>query len=838
MKTIHAKSSTCEAVRFLGKKSLSDEMSLVKTRENKMVVVALVAFVTAFAGGASPAVDWHLENDAAAVYFKAKAEGLEPVALFLNPDGHGTKVFRLVFDNEGGVNEAVAQDNNLGADSFDISTKWRSKTVCSTARTAKGWEMAAEIPVSAFAGADFAEKWGVRVARTEELGSPRAYEKRAFAGIASKEGSAQSKPVEIRLTAPCYLDCVFETMHLERIEGEVVLRDGRGRPLEISLEGKGFRKSVRFDEAAATNRFSFPFAGAAKGEYFIRARGESRRVRNLPYQEGEIWIDSDGVIRVEGEKTLPFGWYSEVFRHMYPGLNLAQEYNDTLRSPEQLDAKVARARKHGCMLILSPMQNFSKVSREKLFGKAAAQGDFQGGGLGGERRKTLEAFAGHAKTLPGFFGYYMQDEPEGRQLNPEFFKEAKRIVNEADPYHPTMMVNYTTRGIRDYKDTADILCPDLYPVYVKGGGTVGPRIGTYSQALAASRNGRSAMFSPQVFDWDYFSGRKEKGSATRGPTYAEIREQCLMALAADVRGFLLYSRFSGITPSEHLRMGPELVLRELLESKDLYLSPSRTVEVSLAPEAKGFVAALKRTDGDALLIAVNTSRQAVRAEFRSSELPGAFYLGGGTSAVTVANGRFAADFAPYEAKVFHSRPKAFSFKAACAAVEAAEAARRRPGNLAVAKTFLNWDEMRRVAKGAMDGGFPKVETSSTKVLGGRKGIPFGHFLQDGFADEFPYLPYYGWAPEATDKSPSVKVLFGEAKTFRKVVLTCCRDANGVFPVSDGSVEVDGRKVAGFVRGAGGRVVIEFAPVSSDAVTVRLSGGRGGDGAWLTEVEVY
>ncbi len=803
-----------------------------------MAIAALMASVTAFAGGASPAVDWNLDNDAECVYFKAKAEGLEPIALFLNPDGQGTKVFRLVFDNEGGMREAVAQDNNLGADSFDISTKWRSKAICSTARTAKGWEMAVEIPISAFSGADFADKWGVRVARSDALGRPRGYAKHVFAGIVRKADAAQSKPVEIRLTAPCYLDCVFETMRLESIEGEVVLRRGIGKPLEVSLEGKGLCKSMKFEAAAATNRFSFPFAGAAKGEYFVRAGGESKRIRNLPYQEGEIWIDADGVVRVEGEKTLPFGWYSEVFRHMYPGLNLAQEYNDTLRNPEQLDAKVARARKHGCMLILSPIQNFSKVPREKLFGKAAAQGDFQGGGLGDERRRTLEAFAVHAKTLPGFFGYYMQDEPEGRQLNPEFFKEAKRIVNEADPYHPTIMVNYTTRGIRDFKETADILCPDLYPVYLKGGGTVGPRLGSYNQSLAASRNGRSAMFSPQVFDWDYFSGRKEKSSATRGPTYAEIREQCLMALAADVRGFLLYSRFSGITPSEHFRMGPELVLRELLESKDLYLSPSREVEVSLAPDDKGFVAALKRTEGEALIIAVNTSRRAVRAEFRSTELPDAFYLGGETSAMPVAGGRFAADFAPYEAKVFHSRPKAFSFKAACAMVAAAEAARRRPGNLAVAKGFLNWDEMRRVVKGDLDGGFPKVETSSARVLGGRKGIPFGYFLQDGFADEFPYLPYYGWAPEATDKSPYVKVQFGEEKTFRKVVLTCCRDANGKFPVSSGSVEVADRKVAAFVRSSGGKVVVEFEPVSADAVTIRPVGTVVGDGAWFTEVEVY
>ena len=94
------------------------------------------------------------------------------------------------------------------------------------------------------------------------------------------------------------------------------------------------------------------------------------------------------------------------------------------------------------------------------------------------------------------------------------------------------------------------------------------------------------------------------------------------------------------------------------------------------------------------------------------------------------------------------------------------------------------------------------------------------------------------APEATDKSPSVKVLFGEAKTFRKVVLTCCRDAKGKFPVSSGYVEVAGRKVAEFVRGAGGKIVVEFAPTKADAVTIRPVGTAAGEVAWLTEVEVY
>ena len=39
-------------------------------------------------------------------------------------------------------------------------------------------------------------------------------------------------------------------------------------------------------------------------------------------------------------------------------------------------------------------------------------------------------------------------------------------------------------------------------------------------------------------------------------------------------------------------------------------------------------------------------------------------------------------------------------------------------------------------------------------------------------------------------------------------------------------------------GSGGKVVVEFEPVSADAVTIRPVGTVAGEVAWLTEVEVY
>ena len=72
-----------------------------------------------------------------------------------------------------------------------------------------------------------------------------------------------------------------------------------------------------------TNQFSFAFPGKAKGEYFIRAGKAEKRIRNLPYRKGEVRIDSQKVIHRDGKKIFPYGWFSETFGRMYPGVNVA-----------------------------------------------------------------------------------------------------------------------------------------------------------------------------------------------------------------------------------------------------------------------------------------------------------------------------------------------------------------------------------------------------------------------------------------------------------------------------------------------------------------------------------
>ena len=821
----------------------------------RFAFAALTAMLVAVAGTLrADDVEWSLEDAAHELRFKAELPAKRSVTLLLDAEGLGTTVYRLVFSSDAKVRDDIARDDNTNRDRFVLDETWRSCAKVKVEKDAGKWRLDASIPFSAFpdVGAS-AEEWGVRVALDERVSRPGEYAKRRFSrfdrkaypAVITPGGAlkAASAPVTIRMIAPCYRDSVFETMKLKTLVGEVVLTEGIGKPLTVTLSGPGTEEVRRIASAAATNRFSFAFSGKAKGEYLIRAGKVEKRIRNLPYRKGEVWIDSNKVIHRDGKKMFPYGWFSETFGRMYPGVNVAQSYYTWMRSLDDLDALTDEAEANGCGLIIPPMQRCTKIPYEKLFGVKAARQGFDADGLGNERRSALTVFAKRAAGKNGFFAYYLQDEPEGRNLSPAFFREIKRILEEVDPYHPTMMVNYTVDGIRRFADTADILCPDTYPVYIVGGRIIGKLSNTYKWAAAAAQYGTSAMFAPQAFDWDY---KTSSGKITRGPTYLELRAQSLLAIAGDARGLLLYSRFSMNTPSEHLRMGGEFLAREIIESEELFLAPSQPVDVAVLSGKGEVAAAIKRSGMEMLLIAVNMSGRKVRASFSAKGLPERLYVGGEAGGVKVSGGTFAVDLSPLEAKVFHAKPKKFSPSEASREIEAAEAARRKPGNIALAPKFLTWVELKRLAKGELDVGFPRFTATTSKEGSPRMDLPYAYFLQDGFADVEPYLPYHGWTPDNKDSSPAVKIEFGGKKRFSRIIIACCRDKSGKYAVSSATVEANGRTVAEMKRGDDGRMTAEFAPTESDAVTIRVK-GRHLEGKiktwtkrvpWISEIEVY
>lgn len=644
-----------------------------------------------------------------------------------------------------------------------------------------------------------------------------------------KDVVVEYEPVKIVFTEPCYRDCVFDSQKLKSIAGEVRLEENVGKPLDIVLTGPGTKETFRVERSAAVNPFRFAFADKAKGEYFVSVGRVTKRLRNLPPHRGEIWVDRDGAMHRDGVKFLPYGWFSDQFTETYPGITISQMYASGYRDPEAIRRNCRRCEKYNRIFILRPQQMLGTDGKD-LFDTKGEQGPFTAA-----QKAELTAFADTVRDEPGFGAYYLCDEPEGRDLNPAWFKAVREHLLEVDPYHPTIVLNYSIDGTLRYGVAgAEINCPDAYAYYFTDGTTRAPRRVTYDKVCAAASVAPCPWVAPQLFDWP----TKEPGKTACAPDYDEIREQALQALAGNAKGFLWYTRYSyGGGFTEHLRHGPRLLIEELLETRDVFLAPSKTLKAKSTGPEKTLITAMKTFGGETLVIAVNTSDREVSIDLAGPGLPAAVYPNGAAVPIAVKGGRFTDRLRRFEAKVYYDRAKKFDHAAARKYVYDLEANRRRPGNLAAAPRILTYGETEALYKYMPDDWYPRFTASSTLIQSYE--LPFTYFLQDGIIDELPLTPYLNWSPKPDDAKPWVRCEFGSRKRFSKVVLHRCRDMDGRIALVSGRLVADGKELAAFDGVDACRVELEFPAVEAESVTLELGRvDKESKCRLLSEFEVY
>ena len=647
----------------------------------------------------------------------------------------------------------------------------------------------------------------------------------------AQELNVDYSPVRIVLDEPGYHDAFFATMPASRVAGAVVLEENVGRPLAITLDGPETHEVRQIACAQATNRFEFPFHDKPKGSYVLRAGGVEKMFRNLPFQEGEIWLDKDGIAYRNGKKFVPYGFFSDYFNERYEGLTVAQTYCNWMTNVTELADWCAKGEKTGRVLIIPIQQKFGTDGKD-VFTPASMQGR-----LTDPQRAVLRQLAEAARKEPWFGFYYMYDEPSGRDLNPEWFKDVRAFLCEIDPYHPTIILDYSLVGNVRYAEGADISCPDAYPVYCSDGTTRDPRRLTYDFARAAGHS-HAAWMCPQYFDWDVFG----RGKRTCGPTYDDLRMQTMLSFIGDVRGFVCWSRWSFCAAlNKHLELGPRRIIEEIRAASDLFLANSRMIKVVSSGPDRTFLAAEKEFDGRRLLIACNTADEPVEVAFEGVRLTRAFASGVG-SAIVPASGRFSDRFGANEARVYYEQPGGFDLSAARAEVYAAEAARHASGNLAAAKRLLVVGEIRQMKKdGIPDDWYPRFVASSfaPSRCGGKEYMPY--FLQDGMKGGRLTTPYLAWMadPARRQDRPWVRLEFGRKTKFSRIVLFRAIGDDGLATMASGSVKVNGETVATFDDPD--REVIELTIPETEAESVTLEPGKvtwDGFRRWLTEFEVY
>ena len=563
-------------------------------------------------------VAWRTWHDGRHLRFEVKADEVpssfdshpphgEMLEVNLDPSGTCSSFYKVVVGPLGDHVDYLARERVPGCGRYAFRKRDIADARIETCRTPSGWSATVAIPLSSLEGvrADPSAEWRMAVCRqhvTDEHGIeyavsapatgfnavseyPRFVLERADCLCLEKQslGSCSdrmTRSVELRLTSPSYRDCIFETMGLSEIRGEVVVApDGLGKPLDVRLEGCGVLKSHAVAAAGVTNAFAFSLKGMPKGDYRLTAGDAVRPVRNLSYRKGEVWFDRTGVCHRDGRRMMPFGWSSENYRYVHPGENFTQCYWGGAGTDLSVAEEVCeRAARHGMSVMFHafdtpPRDRFDDAMKAKL-------------------EKTVAGLSGN----PAFFGYYLCEAPEALDVDPALLAEIRDFIAARDPYHPTLVAVYSEEGAEDYCSSADIVSVDVYPGFFRDGTVRNHERLAYDKMRAASA-ATSSWVTPQAFDWIVtLPGRP---SSCHG-TYDALRAQCLAGLAGDARGVMLFSRTSSITPSWHLRLGANRVLDELLEARDGFLAPSTVVY----PEGDGVrsnvIAAFKRSADDTL----------------------------------------------------------------------------------------------------------------------------------------------------------------------------------------------------------------------------------------------
>jgi hypothetical protein len=295
-------------------------------------------------------------------------------------------------------------------------------------------------------------------------------------------------------------------------------------------------------------------------------------------------------------------------------------------------------------------------------------------------RQRVRALRDH----PGLFAWYMADEPELVPALPARCRRIYEVVREEDPAHPCIMLNDTEDGMRDYRDGGDVLMPDPYPLFLQHGWAAQPldKVARFMRAAAAAADSHRAVWvTPQAFNYgDY--GRENN----RAPTLLELRNQLYQAAVYGARGFLWYT-YSQARNYPDLDLGLRWLSREAAELAPWLLAPMASPPGVQAPHPDQMHVALRHANGAWVLVAVNTdtSGQDVRLELPASVQADSLHVVSENRAVPVAGRSVHDSFAPYATHVYTTAAipsRREDLAAVTRAIAQADAARRRPGNLA------------------------------------------------------------------------------------------------------------------------------------------------------------
>ena len=635
--------------------------------------------------------------------------------------------------------------------------------------------------------------------------------------VVREKFNIDKRNVRITVRKPHYRNAIFATMKDKRVVVSAEKVTGKGN-ISWEITGPGKFRQVR--TSASGKEVVFDLSGKPDGRYTVIARSgkdtDKAVIRKLAPKKGEVRLDEDGVTLVDGKRFMPVGWFRASFPWKMKGLSAYQVYSRYNNPAELYKCIDAFSKKTDAMALMFPYQEFSGRFDYRYFKDVQ-----QMGRVTADQKRILNKLVEVTKNSP-ILGWYLADEPEMFSKNPAWFEEVSNYLAEIDPYRPTLLLNCTIGGIREYSNCADILFPDYYPDFFENG----PRqplsgVATFIREAAKFRPAWGVI---QGFAW--VPEERGGGKPGRAPDFEEIRSQFYQVFAANGKGVLLYDIYDKSQMFTSTRLGPEWIFAESDRLKDFLLDPNvKGLQVATAPKVS-FDAALKKKGGRVAVIAINYAGKPVKMTFKGVP-DGKLYAASENRSVTVRNGTFTDTLQPLETVIYINDKKLADGQESIAQFKkrmaAFDKARKVPGNL------LAYGEPRLLdytnsLKGIHRPGFPAVTVSSRMYQYFSRNMGIELYMIDGIKESAPRDSHMVWQPGANDKKPvaSFKLVkpakVNELRLYRAKYLTYYNDRTVLNGLKLPSGVVEGETSNGTWQ-----QIAKFGDSDQDCLKVKLNG---------------
>jgi len=511
-------------------------------------------------------------------------------------------------------------------------------------------------------------------------------------------------PFKAVLKRPAYRNNIYATMPDKNIEVQIAVPKNTGKPLAVELlnEAGVVVMDKKITSAVSENKIILDAANIPDGRYTLQISmtenghnfKENIKLRKLPYRDGEVWFDASGACFVDGKPFIPIGWYiveatNTLGKYENSYIHPSLHVRDMTDFNQIMDTLWASKRKG----ILNPYYQLN--GQRETDGNFAFMDSGKVRSMSKEQIELLRKAVSEMGKHPGVLAWYMADEPEGNIISPEWLAQAKAVVEEADPYHPCTMTNFSNEGMVKFSDGGDVMMPDCYPGYFEKIYTQRP-MDTTLRMRAAKKIGKPSWL---ILPGTLFPANLASDTSIRGipPSYEDLRHQTIEAALQDCKGFLFYAPMDGLRYSS-LIVGLPALCDQIGALTDYLIKDTTEIKSSVTPAETMFFTGMKENGQEFCVMSANATFKELKIEYTlPNKFNGTLYNAGATRSFTVKDGKFTDTIGGRKTRIYMTNRKLAESMQSTEAVEKQiiqhRNDRKQPGNLLATGEILMADQV-------------------------------------------------------------------------------------------------------------------------------------------------